>query len=270
MNGVSWSAAAALSHPGILRKVHKLFLDAGAELLIANTFSAAIHNLETAGLSSHFESINSNSVRIAREVADNSPKRCVVAGSISTTTFTGSLDYSRLLSETKAVEQYAKQATIQVEAGAEIMILEMMRDIEQTALALEGALRTGIPVWVGFTCYTDRDGEVLLLDTTTPLAAALEALDLSKAESVGIMHTLIEHTPDSIKLLKNKWKGSTFAYPHAGRFEMPNWIFHDAITPDKFATFAKELLDSGIDAVGGCCGITPSHIRELSKIFTYG
>ena len=47
---------------------------------------------------------------------------------------------------------------------------------------------------------------------------------------------------------------------------MPNWIFQNATTPEKFAAFGKELLDGGIDAVGGCCGITPDHIRALSEL----
>ncbi|NDV25501.1 homocysteine S-methyltransferase family protein [Desulfovibrio sp. JC010] len=264
MNTVAWSAEAVLSNPELLRSVHQSFLDAGAELLIANTFSAAIHNLEAAGLADKFEKINHDAVRIVRELADSSSRPCLVAGAISSTTFSGPLDYSRLLSGEAAVAQYARQAEIQVKAGAELMILEMMRDIEQTRYALEGALRVGVPVWVGFTCFTGFDGQVYLLDTDISLERALRELDLSKAASVGIMHTLIEHTMDAVEILKKHWSGHTFAYPHAGRFEMPNWIFQDAITPENFAGFGKKLLDSGIDSVGGCCGITPDHIRAFS------
>lgn len=266
MNGIAWSAAAVLSHPDILRDVHQNFLDAGSDMLIANTFSAAIHNLTPAGLADRFEEINREAVRIVREVIDHSGKDCVTAGAVSTTTFSGSLDYSRMLQGEEAVRQYSRQAEIQVNAGAEIMILEMMRDIEQTALALEGVQRCGVPVWVGFTCYSDSTGEAFLLHSDIPLSLALKELDLSPARAVGIMHTLIEHTPQALKVLKEYWSGPTFAYPHAGRFEMPNWIFQDAITPEKFASFAKGLVDSGIDSVGGCCGITPDHIRAFSQL----
>lgn len=265
MNSIAWSAEAVLSSPEVLRNVHLSFLDAGAEILIANTFSAAIHNLEAAGLGHKFEAINREAVRIAREVAGSSDGVCWTAGAISTTTFSGPLDYSRLLSGEAAVAQYARQASIQVKAGAEMMILEMMRDIDQTAYALEGSVRAGVPVWVGFTCAVNQEGEVVLLDTDIPLSRALSEIDLSQASGVGVMHTLVEHTMDSLALLRDAWSGWTFAYPHAGRFEMPNWIFQNATTPDKFAAFGKSLFDSGIDSVGGCCGITPDHIRALSN-----
>jgi homocysteine S-methyltransferase len=266
MNGMAWSAEAVLTHPQLLRDVHQSFLDAGAQLLIANTFSTGIHNLEAAGLADRFEDINREAVHIVREVVKKSKKECIVAGAISSTTFTGSLNYSRLLSGESAVAQYARQSEIQVKAGAEIIILEMMRDIEQTGYALEGALRSGVPVWVGFTCFTGEEGQTYLLDTDIPLKRALSNLDLSKADAVGIMHTLIEHTPQAIEILKQHWEGHTFAYPHAGHFEMPNWVFHDAITPEKFAAFGREIFRSGVDAVGGCCGITPDHIRALNQL----
>ncbi len=266
MNGVAWSAEAVLTHPETLRRVHRSFLDAGAEVLIANTFSAALHNLEAAGLAHRFEAINRDAVRIARAAAEGGDHPCLVAGAVSTTTFSGPLEYSRLLSGEAAAAQYARQASIQVEAGAELMILEMMRDVDQTGHALEGALRSGVPVWVGFTCFTDPDGRVCLLDTDIPLARALAELDLSRAAGAGIMHTLVEDCPAAVALLRRAWPGPTFAYPHAGRFEMPNWIFLDATTPAAFAAFGKKLLDSGVDAVGGCCGITPDHIRALSNL----
>ena len=266
MNGVAWSAEAVLTHPDVLRGVHRAFLDAGAEVLIANTFSAALHNLEAAGLADRFEAVNRDAVRIARQVAESADRPCLVAGAVSTTTFSGPLEYSRLLSGEAAAAQYARQTAIQVDAGAELMILEMMRDVDQTGLALEGALRADVPVWVGFTCFTSRDGEVCLLDTDIPLARALSEVDLSGAAAVGIMHTLVEDAPAAVALLKEAWAGPTFAYPHAGRFEMPNWIFQDATTPEAFAAFGKWLFDFGIDAVGGCCGITPDHIRSLTEL----
>lgn len=265
MNSKAWSAEAVLLHPKILRDVHEAFIDAGAEIVIANTFSSALHNLEAAGFADRFEEINSNAVQLVREAIERSGREAVTAAGISTTTFTGALDASRLPSGDAAVAQYARQAGIMVEAGAELIILEMMRDVDQTNYALEGALSAGAPVWIGFTCFTDEDGGVYLLDTDIPLEQALKEVPLHKGAAVGIMHTLVEHAPAAVDELMEHWGGMTFSYPHAGHFVMPNWHFNDATTPDDFAEAGLALFDKGVDAVGGCCGITPKHIRALAE-----
>lgn len=265
MNSSAWSGAAVLSHPDALRDIHQSFLDAGADILIANTFSTALHNLEAAGIGSEFERINTDAVHIAAGVASGSDRPCITASGISTSTFSGPLDYSRLPSGDAAVAYYGRMADIHVEAGTELVILEMMRDIEQTAYALEGALRSGVPVWVGFSCFEAQDGSVFLLDTDIPLSRALDELPLHTAQGVGIMHTLVEHTQASMAVLQRAWTGFTFAYPHAGHFIMPHWVFKDAMTPDDFAAVGHTLFESGVDAVGGCCGITPAHIAALCE-----
>lgn len=265
MNSSAWSGEAVLSHPNVLWDIHRSFLDAGADVLIANTFSTALHNLESAGIAHHFEEINSKAVHIAADMASTAGRPCIVASGISTSTFSGPLDYSQLPSGDAAVAYYARMADIHVAAGAQLVILEMMRDIEQTGCALEGALQAGVPVWVGFSCFKAEDGTVFLLDTNIPLAKALGEVPIHTAQGVGIMHTLVEHTPAAMLVLQNAWSGFTFAYPHAGHFIMPHWIFKDAMTPEDFANAGQSLFASGVDAVGGCCGITPAHIEALAS-----
>jgi methionine synthase I (cobalamin-dependent) len=216
MNSVAWSAEAVLTRPDIVLDVHKTFLMAGADLLIANCFSASLHNLEAANLADRFNRINTQAVHIAKEA----------------------------------------------------VILEMMRDIKQTTYALEGALKSNVPVWIGFSCIAGSDGIVYLLDTDIPLQSALNEIPIEMAHAVGIMHTLVEHTPAALNTLKSIWTGRTFAYPHAGYFEMPNWVFQDVITPAEFAKIGQSLLNDGVDAVGGCCGISPQHIDALSSLLS--
>lgn len=269
MDGKAWSARAVLSHPDTLFRVHASFLEAGAQLIIANTFSAGRHVLKEAGLERSYEAINRDAVTIARRAATAHGGGALVAGAVSTTTFSGPLDYTKLHRGSAAVEEYARQAAIQAEAGVHLVVLEMMRDIEQTAHALEGALRCGLPVWVGFSCEVTA-GETaaaeagpFLVDSGILLDEALDALDLEKAQAVGIMHTLVEDTPAALDVLQERWKGHTFAYPHAGRFEMPHWVFQDVMAPEAFADMGMSLLERGVDAVGGCCGMGPAHIRAL-------
>ena len=82
------------SHPQLLRSIHEDYVRAGARMVIANTFPASLHVLQEAGLEDRFEEINRRAVQIAREAADQADGTVAVAGSISTTTFsgTGALD----------------------------------------------------------------------------------------------------------------------------------------------------------------------------------
>lgn len=265
MNKAAWTAEAVLTHPELLYQVHASFRDAGAEVLIANTYAAAPHNLNEAGLGDHFEEIHRNAVRIARNAADEASQPCLVAGSISSTTFTESVDYSLLPMGDAARDYYARMVEIQVEAGVDMIILEMMREVQQTTAALRAAQKADVPVWVGFSCTGPREQDVKLLGSDITLEHALSVVPIHLADGVGIMHTLIEETPPALEVLQRNWDGFTFAYPHAGYFDRPNWIFEDVISPAGFAAEAKSIMDSGIDAVGGCCGITPEHIRAFCQ-----
>jgi S-methylmethionine-dependent homocysteine/selenocysteine methylase len=79
------------------------------------------------------------------------------------------------------------------------------------------------------------------------------------------MHSQMEITTPAVEALVTRWSGPTFAYPHRGVFEMPNWRFIDTVSPSDFADAAVHWFKAGATAIGGCCGIGPKHIRELSE-----
>jgi S-methylmethionine-dependent homocysteine/selenocysteine methylase len=267
MNKKAWSAQATLTHPFLLSGIHEDYIRAGAEMIIANTYPASRHVLEDAGLGEEFENINRRAVQIAREAADHASRPVAVAGSISTTTFSksGELDYDRLPDEKAAFDYYLSHAEILAEAGADLIILEMMRDVEQTSYALRAAKETGLPVWAGFSCEPGDGGEVLLYGKSGPLKEAVAAVGSLRPHAVGVMHTQMEHTADSVAAIADRWSGPVFAYPHRGVFEMPNWRFTDTVSPTDFADAAAHWFKAGASVIGGCCGIGPAHIRELSE-----
>lgn len=266
MNEKAWSARATLTHPDLLKAIHEDYIRAGAEMIIANTFPASRHVLEDAGLGEKFEEINLRAVEIAREAADNTNRPVAVAGSISTTTFTkdGALDYERLPGENRAFDRYLEHAKILAGAGVDLIVLEMMRDVEQTSYALRAAKDTGLPVWAGFSCEPGNGG-MLLYGKSGPLVEAVAAIGSLRPDAVGVMHTQIEDTAEAVRTIATRWSGPIFAYPHRGVFEMPNWRFTDTISPSDFASAAVHWVRAGAQIIGGCCGIGPEHIRELSE-----
>jgi homocysteine S-methyltransferase len=78
------------------------------------------------------------------------------------------------------------------------------------------------------------------------------------------MHNEISTTGEAIELIKSAWSGPVGAYPEAGHFEMPTWVFQD-IAPAAFADAARSWRQAGARILGGCCGITPDHIRAMAN-----
>ena len=147
----------------------------------------------------------------------------------------------------------------------DVIALEMMRDLEQTTYALEAAVGTRLPIWVGYSCKTTDEGTVVLWDGDHTLAEALEQIPTTGASLVSIMHTLSEATPGALREVTSRWSGPLGAYPHYGEFVMPNWQFIDTVSPEAFAAEAELWLELGAQLIGGCCGITPEHIRLLKE-----
>ena len=136
----------------------------------------------------------------------------LIAGSISTESTTPGFYFGRgrldltLPTEQQARANYREQAEIMAEAGADLIVLEMMRDIPQTTYALEAALSTGLPVWVGFSARMSGDGSQALLqdspDDGPSLADALEAIRPLGCSVVSVMHTTAQETTPALAELK--------------------------------------------------------------------
>ena len=81
----------------------------------------------------------------------------------------------------------------------------------------------------------------------------------------GIMHSEGEATLPARDLLERYWSGPVAVYPNSGRYTRPHWYFDSLIEPDKFAAAAMQWAQRDVKAIGGCCGLGPEHISELSK-----
>jgi S-methylmethionine-dependent homocysteine/selenocysteine methylase len=267
MDAAAWCASALVTHPATVRGVHEDYVRAGADVIITNTFPTARHVLEPAGLGDRFRELNTLAVRLAREATENAAERPVyVAGSIST--FSARHDNTLQPPEARARENYLEQTEVLAEAGVDLIVLEMLRDVEQATYAIEATAKTGLPTWAGLSCKRREDGTVVLWDGEHTLATALQELPLSNVSMICVMHTLVEDAPVALGEVvagPGPGPGPVGAYAHAGRFVMPNWRFTDEISPEDFATEAEGWVALGARAVGGCCGIGPEHIRALSE-----
>ncbi len=264
MDGVCWSATANASHPEVVRAVHEEYLRAGAEVLITNTFSTGLHQLEDAGLSDRFEELNRRAVELALEAgaAAGGDRQIWVAGSMSPIFF----GTEATCSVAQAEAGFRRHAELLATAGVDLIALEMLWDHDYSSAAVRAALATGLPVWLGF-CARVEEAEVLLFSQKFQgkLAAALEAILPLGGSAVNIMHTETVDVAAALEVVRAQWSGPIGAYGHSGRFVMPNWQFNDVISPAEYLREARGWVAGGVRLLGGCCGIGPAHIALLRE-----
>lgn len=270
----AWNGGGALSHPEILQQIHQDYIVHGAEIIIANTFATSKNLMEDAGCLNLFDAYNRRSTELACEARTAmSADQVLVAGSISHWSFSG-----RLPSLHSLEEGAAEQAKIMKEAGADLIMLEMMIDIDRMKAVFQGATASGLPIWAGLSCATDKDGVVRLQNGSADedghkrsasgasledAVAVLRELDIPM---INIMHTDVIFVDACLDILDEKWDGLVGVYAHSGAVINGEWMFDGTITPAEYAVYAKRWLKRGINLIGGCCGIRPDHIHELQPL----
>jgi S-methylmethionine-dependent homocysteine/selenocysteine methylase len=267
MDRQAWSATANLTHPDVVRGVHEDYIRAGADVVITNTFATARCHLEAAGLGERVAEVNRRAVELAREGRDRAAghRDVWVAGSMST--MAPGSDPARRPSVARLSEMLREQADVLARAGVDLIVLEMMRDVDYAAGAVDAARATGLPVWVGFSCRQAADGAVRMFSGFQDLLfeEIIAPVMAHGGSLLAVMHSEVRDTGPALEVAKRCWRGPLAAYPESGYFTMPNWQFVDVIAPDDFVAHAVDWLRQGVQVLGGCCGIGPEHIRRLRE-----
>ncbi len=254
-----WFGGAALTHPDILRSVHAEYIDIGANLIISNTFATHMGVLRDAGAEADFEVLNRRSVELAVEARDAASRpEVVVAAGISHWSFTGE---NPPLDELE--RDAAEQLRIMADAGAELVILEMMISIERMQRLIAAAKTTRLPIWVGFSVGGEADAtlpdpNVMTLRDGDTLADAIDALTGHDIDLITIMHTDVGLIDPCLDVMSKHWSGPIGVYAHS---HPP-----DIISPSDYAARSKGWLDHSACVIGACCHTEPAHLRELAKI----
>lgn len=265
MDEIAWSGAAVLSHPDAVRAVHEDYIRAGAEVIIANTFGSTRQMLEPAGYGQHVEAVNRRAVELAIEARKLvSDETIAVAGSISA--MPPGFDRTAYLSPEKELDSYREAIAIQAEAGADLIALEMMEDTQHAARAMQAALESKLPVWLGVSCKQSGDGRLIGFGhEDTSLAEVLDVLIPMEPTIVNVMHTNAHVVPAAVQLVRERWQGPIGVYPESGYFTKPNWNFVDVIPPRELVAEAVGWVESGVRLLGGCCGTGPDHVKALKQ-----
>ena len=256
----AWSGAAAMTFPDIVRGVHEQFIAAGAEVIFANTYASSRHVLAQVGREHDFEELNRAGVRLALEARENqNAPHVVVSGSMSTTEQGGEFPPHDV-----ALRNYIDQAKIQIDCGVDMIALEMMRNLDTTRSILEATADVDVPLWLGMSCVM-RDGVPSLYfdDTLEQAIAMANEYDI---ELLAIMHTETNIVDACLDVVDEHWDGPVGVYAQVGDWNGTNWTYDDTVTPEVHAELNKGWLERGVQVIGGCCGIGPSHIHAMQPL----
>ena len=263
MDEVAWSGAAVFTNPDAVRETHEDYIRAGSRVITTNTFGSTRQMLEPAGFGDQVEAVHRDAVKLAMQARDNVGEQSVaIAGSISTEP--PRFDRDAFLSPEKELAAYREAANLLAESGVDLIALEMINETAHAARAMEAALETKLPVWLGVGCKKRDDGKIVSFDhTDLDFVTVLDALIPLGPTVVNIMHSEIRAVPEAIELLRERWSGPIGVYPESGHFTQPHWNFVDVISPEDLVTEALGWVSAGARLLGGCCGTSPEHIRAL-------
>lgn len=282
-----WAAIGNHTHPSTVQKMHEDYIRAGADVITTNTYSAARHNYELAGLSDLVIELNVRAVQLAQQARERVADRPVcIAGSVSNfgawseseyqwfrksapVTAASGLRPRSLITEAQVQRNLAEQVAILVDAGVDLLIAEATGNTLQREWVLEAVAGAGIPYWAGFKCHVNEGEEAPRSGYMSDdlLSDELDARLPLDADVLCIFHSTIEDTNQAIPVVRSKWKGTLGAYPEAGRkdytqaFADPN--AENPHTLDEWVATARRWTDNGVQVIGGCCGMGLDHIRAL-------
>ena len=256
----AWNGGGALSHPEIVKKIHKDYINLGAEIVISNTFATTKHALEDAGQVDNFIALNEQGIKLALEARDELKKdNTLVAGGISYWTWTGNKPTLNELNSS-----VTQQAKIMKDAGADFIMLEMMIDIEQMITTFKAAQSSGLPIWVGLTCEPNQSNEMCLRDGDK-LEDVITVLKSFNPDVINIMHTEVEYIEECLDILKKDWGGYIGVYAHSGTSIDGDWTFNNVISAEEYCAYSSRWKKRGVYFIGGCGGVHTDHIDLMRR-----
>jgi 5-methyltetrahydrofolate--homocysteine methyltransferase len=264
----------SLTRPDVVEAIHAGYFEAGADIVETNSFQASRTRLEEWELADRTFELNHSAAAIARRVADRfaaaDGRPRFVAGSIGPSGYLPSSEDAELgkLGLTDLVASFLDQARGLVEGGADVLILETCQDIlemkAQIIAAREAMTLAGRRIPLQSSITLDPTGRMLL---GTDVRGALATLEAMRVDIIGLnCSTGPDLMRDSVRYLCENASTPIHCIPNAGLPINDGGRTLYPMKPEPFAESLREfVLDFGVNAVGGCCGTTPDHIRALVR-----
>ena len=257
-----------LTRPSAVAEIHRAYIEAGAELIITNTFGANRFKLAKHGLADHVVEINKASVDLAKRVVAASFKDVLVAGDV------GPLGvriapFGRVQPD-QARAAFAEQINALAEAGVDLIVIETFSDLYEIREAIKAAREVEAqhtePLPIVASVTFTRDDRTVLGDDPAKVARMLkdDGVDVigvncsgGPAQLLRILKQMVQAVPErSVKF---------WVKPNAGWPEQVGGRIMYPADAEYFGEYALSFREIGASIVGGCCGTTPQHIAAMRK-----
>lgn len=250
------------SAPEKIAALHQGFVDAGADIILTNSFGGTRHRLKLHHAQNRVHELNRKAAQIARSVADKAGRRVIVAGSVGPTGELlqplGALTYE------EAVEAFAEQIKGLKDGGAEVAWIETMSAPGEIRAAAEAAIQVGLPyTYTGSFDTAGRTMMGLLPKDIHSVADGLAEAPLGVGANCGVgaadilasLLDMSETKPDATIIIKG----------NCGIPEFRGAEIHYSGTPELMADYVRLAIDGGARIVGGCCGTSFEHLAAMRK-----
>jgi 5-methyltetrahydrofolate--homocysteine methyltransferase len=248
-------------HPERVVALHQAFVDAGADIILTNSFGGTRQRLKLHRADDQVHHIARRAAELARSVADAAPRPVVVAGSVGPT---GELfEPLGALTHDVAVASFREQMEGLLAGGADVIWIETMSAAEEVRAAAEAAISLGAPYVC--TCSFDTAGRTMMGLLPTALGevvASLEPAPLAYGANCGVGASDLLVTVTSMCSVDH---GVVVAKGNCGipQFQGTEVVYSG--TPELMAAYARLAADAGARIVGGCCGTSPAHLAAMRE-----
>jgi len=255
----SWN----LERPDDVLEIASSYVEAGADIILTNSFGGSPAKLEGYGLRDQTYELNRAAAKISKEAAGDT---VLVLGSVGPT---GKMVFMGEISEEELLEGLKEQVRGLAEGGVDGIVIETMSDLEEARIAILAAKSISeLDVACTFTFSKTQTGEYRTMMGT----GVEEFLEMAKEAGADVIGANCGNgTAGMIEIVKEIRALDSdipvLVHANAGlpRYEDGKTVFPE--TPSEMATQMKDLVGAGANIVGGCCGTTPEHIRYISRLF---
>ena len=256
-----------LAHPDVVRAVHRGYLDAGARILLTNTFGANRLRLALHRLEDRVEHLNRTAAILLRAEVTAAGADALVAGDIGPS---GEIMAPLgTLERDAAIDVFAEQAGALVAGGADLLWIETMSDLAEMAAAIAGARRASPATPIVATMTFDTRGHTMMGIAPETAAVALVALGV---DAIG---GNCGNGPEELLPVIERMRAVAPAVPLVAKPNIGIPVFVGAraeyrTTPETMAAEAASLRAAGATVIGACCGSTPAHLAAMAEALGSG
>lgn len=248
-----------VSHPDAVESVAQAYVDAGADVILTNTFTGNRFMLERHGFGDRVAEFNCAGAAISRRAAG---RKAFVFGSIGPS---GKILMVGEVTEQELYDAFKAQAVALAEGGADAIVCETMSELAEALVALRAVQEnTKLPVVVSLTYDSGPDQSHTMMGVTPQEAA--EALTAAGADLIGCNCGVgIDNYVKITRMLRQATDRPIWVKPNAGMPELQDGRIVYRQTPEEFASKVHRLVEAGARVIGGCCGTGPEFIAAIRR-----